>query len=122
MACVCARVCMCACVCVCVCMPVCVFACLHCVLPNLQWCGLEFQRCDDHHQLVVDTQVAEHVTLWHGHMETQDLQDVLDRHGLVPVQLGGRARERKRDRGFVYASVLHLSLKRNLKTQFENAI
>lgn len=43
--------------------------------------------CDEDHQLVIDAQVAEDVTLWHRDVKPQDLQDVMDRHRLVLIQL-----------------------------------
>lgn len=60
--------------------------CLLCVC-YLQWCWLLVHRSDEDHQLVVDAQVAEDVALRHRDMEPQDLQDVMDRHGLVLIQL-----------------------------------
>lgn len=36
---------------------------------------------------MVDTQVAEDIALGHRDMEPQDLQDIVDRHGLVLIQL-----------------------------------
>lgn len=53
----------------------------------LQRCWLLLHWSDEDHQFVVNAQVAEDVALWHGDMKLQDLQHVIDRYWLVPVQL-----------------------------------
>lgn len=47
---------------------------------------------DEDDDLWVDAQVTEDVTLRHGDVETQDPQDVMDRHWLLPVQLQHQTR------------------------------
>lgn len=53
----------------------------------LERCWLLVYWCNEDHQLVIDAQVAKDVTLWHRDVKPQDLQDIVDRHRLVLVQL-----------------------------------
>lgn len=58
-----------------------------CSVCYLQWCGLLVHWNNENHQLVVNTQVAKDITLWYGDMQTQNLQNIVDCHWLVPIQL-----------------------------------
>lgn len=53
----------------------------------LQRCWLLVHWSDEDHQLVVDAEVAKDVTLRHRDMKAQDLQDGVDDHRLVLIQL-----------------------------------
>lgn len=53
----------------------------------LERCWLLVYWCNEDHQLVIDAQVAKDVTLWHRDVKPQDLQDIVDRHRLVLIQL-----------------------------------
>lgn len=57
-------------------------------------------RHDEDHQLVVEAQVTEDVTLRHRHVQAQDLQDVVDRHRLVLVQLHTEGRLSGKNHGW----------------------
>lgn len=53
----------------------------------LERCWLLVHWCNEDHQLVIDAQVAKDVALWHRDVKPQDLQDIMDRHRLVLIQL-----------------------------------